>query len=82
MNRLVGRDAMDKGRFDAFTFAPVRRVNRTVNALNLVLLAIVCFVAFWAPRAAIGVFIAVTVDYSLPGIFNLRDIDADEVNAA
>ena len=210
MKRLVGRDAMDKGRFDAFTdgvfavaitlmvleihvpelheaddahvraflltlggplvtyalsfatvgliwlnhhatFAPVRRVNRTVNALNLVLLAIVCFVpfptalisrygplpsstflygltftlmsiayfavwqtavrsdpeappvtrtvmirggigtffyvlgtvlAFWAPRAAIGVFIAVTVYYSLPGIFNLRDIDADELNPA
>ncbi len=123
------------------TFAPVRRVDRTANALNLVLLAIVCFVpfptallsrygplpastafygatltamsiayfavwqyavrsdpeappvsravmisggigtffyltgtlvAFAAPKVAIGIFVAVAVYYSLPGLFNLR----------
>ncbi len=123
------------------TFAPVRRVDRTTNALNLVLLAVVCFIpfptalisrygalpsstalygatltlmsvaffavwqyavrsdpeaprvsrksvivggigtvfyvagtllAFVAPRVSIALFVAVTVYYSLPGLFNLR----------
>ena len=36
------------------TFAPVRHVNRTTNALNLVLLALVCFVPF--PTALLSRF--------------------------
>ncbi|MEO7038549.1 MAG: TMEM175 family protein [Candidatus Elarobacter sp.] len=123
------------------TFAPLRNINRSVNALNLVLLATVCFVpfptallsrygplpsstafygatftalslayfavwqyavrsdpeappiplsvvasgsigtlfyllgtglAFVAPKLSIGIFVAVTVYYSLPGLFNRR----------
>ena len=123
------------------TFAPVKRVDRTANALNLVLLAVVCFVpfptallsrygplpvstalygatftamsiayfavwqyavrsdpdappvsrgvmltggigtffygtgtllAFAVPNVSIAIFVAITIYYSLPGLFNLR----------
>ena len=123
------------------TFAPVKRVDRTTNALNIVLLAVVCFlpfptallsrygplpastalygatftamsiayfavwqyavrtdpeappvsrsvmlsggigtffyatgtaIAFFAPKVSIGIFVAITIYYSLPGLFNLR----------
>ena len=129
------------------TFAPVRRVDRTTNALNIVLLAVVCFVpfptallarygplpastafygatftamsiayfavwqyavrsdpeappvsrsvmisggigtffygagtliAFVAPKVSIAIFVAITIYYSLPGLFNLsRHLPAD-----
>jgi uncharacterized membrane protein len=123
------------------TFAQIERVDRTTNALNIVLLAVVCFlpfptallsrygplpsstalygatftamsiayfavwqyavrsdpeappvsrgvmisggigtlfyatgtlVAFFAPKISIAIFIAITIYYSLPGLFNLR----------
>ncbi len=129
------------------TFAPVKRVDRTTNALNIVLLAVVCFlpfptallsrygplpastalygatftamsiayfavwqyavrsdpdappvsrsvmlsggigtffyaagtlIAFVAPKASIAIFLAITIYYSLPGLFNLsRHLPAD-----
>jgi uncharacterized membrane protein len=123
------------------TFAQIKRVDRTTNALNIVLLAVVCFlpfptallsrygplptstalygatftamsiayfavwqyavrsdpeappvsrgvmisggigtffysagtlIAFFAPRVSIAIFVAITIYYSLPGLFNLR----------
>lgn len=52
MKRFIpGRDAMDKGRFEAFTdgvfaIAITLLVDRTTNLLNLLLLAVVCLIPY------------------------------------